>query len=200
MGSFCSRCRRHVGRSQLDRRATPARFAVRMLILAVLLSGWPLLAWSDNGAPAPGTHPLDENRQMHLSPADRCPVCGMAVVKYEKFAGAIQLKDKTTYYFCSAGCLIRAWLHPEIFIGRPQTALQTVIVREYFSGQTVDARAVIWVAGSDVIGPMGPALVPLRDKPSLQTFTRRHGGRDTFLLNELNDERWFAITGKKAGR
>jgi hypothetical protein len=42
--------------------------------------------------------------------------------------------------------------------------------------------------------------VPLRNERSLQTFIRRHGGRDTFLLDELNDERWFAITGKKAGR
>jgi nitrous oxide reductase accessory protein NosL len=171
-----------------------------MLILAVVLVGSPLPAFSGQGGPAPGMHPLDENRQMRISPGDRCPVCGMAVMKYEKFAAAVELKDRTTYYLCSAGCLIRAWLHPEIFIGHPRATLQTAVVREYFSGQTMDARTVVWVTGSDVIGPMGPALVPLRDNLSLQTFIRRHGGRDTFLLDDLTDERWFAITGKKAGR
>jgi copper chaperone NosL len=200
MGFFCRRFRRQARPPRVDRPATPAQTTVRMLTLAALLAGSTLPAWSGQGSPAPGMQPLDENRQMRISSGDRCPVCGMPVMNYEKFAGAVQLKDETTYYFCSAGCLIRAWLHPEIFIGAPRGALQTAVVREYFTGRTIDARRVFWVAGSDVIGPMGPALVPLRDKRSVQTFIHRHGGHDTFLLDELDDERWFAITGKKAGR
>jgi nitrous oxide reductase accessory protein NosL len=137
---------------------------------------------------------------MHISPEDRCPVCGMKVIKYPKFAAAIQLTDGTTFYFCSAGCMIRTWLHPDIFIARNSAALLRPVIREYFSGEPLDARSVVWVAGSDVIGPMGPAVVPLRDEKALEIFLRRHGGRDTFGLNELNDERWTAITGKKAGR
>jgi nitrous oxide reductase accessory protein NosL len=137
---------------------------------------------------------------MHISQEDRCPVCGMKVNSHAKFAAGIQLADGTTFYFCGSGCMIRTWLHPEIFIDRPRAALQKAVIREYFSGQTLDARSVIWVAGSDVIGPMGPAIVPLRDEKALETFLRRHGGKNTFVLDELNDARWFAITGKPAGR
>jgi nitrous oxide reductase accessory protein NosL len=166
----------------------------------VLLLGLALPAWGGQTGPTPAKQALTLNRQMRLSPGDRCPVCGMKVINYAKFAGAIQLADGTTFYFCSAGCLIRCWLHPEIFIARARAQLKIAVIQEYFSGQMLDARSVIWVAGSDVIGPMGPAIVPLRDETSLKTFINRHGGRETFLLDEMNDERWFVITGKKAGR
>lgn len=176
------------------------KWLVRKLTVLVLLVGVALPAWGGQQGPIPGKHPLGENRQMPLSQSDRCPVCGMKVINYAKFAGAIELTDGTTFYFCSAGCLIRTWLHPEIFIARAKAQLKRAVIPEYFSGHILDARSVIWVAGSDVIGPMGPAIVPLRDEAALKIFIRRHGGRQTFRLDELNDERWHAISGKKAGR
>ena len=150
--------------------------------------------------PKPGLHPLDKNGQMRISPENRCPVCGMKVENHRKFVSAIQLNDKTTYYFCGTGCMIRSWMHPEIFLGVVIADLRLPVAREYFTGRQVDARNVIWVAGSDVIGPMGPALVPLKDEKSLKVFMQRHGGKMHFRLEEMDDARWFAITGKKAGK
>jgi len=174
--------------------------AFLLFLTCLVMSAYiPLHAWA-GAHPKPGLHPLDENGRMRISRGDRCPVCAMKVAKHRPFVSAIQLDDKTTYYFCGTGCMIRSWLHPEIFLGVDKVDLRRPVVREYFTGHDIDARDAIWVAGSDVIGPMGSALVPLKDEVSLKVFKQRHGGKTTFRLKEMNDARWYTITGKKAGK
>lgn len=151
----------------------------------------------DGKHPRSGLKPLDENRQLQVSPGDRCPVCGMTVIQYPKFNCAIQLKNATTYYFCTTGCMIRSWMHPEIYLGTTKEMLERPIVREYFSGRQIDARDAIFVYGSDVIGPMGPALVPVLDERYLEVFKKRHGGKTQVLLKDLTDDRWYEMTGRK---
>lgn len=171
-----------------------------LLAAGVIFAGVGQL-WADVPAgrgPRPGALPLDENHQMRISPEDRCPLCAMKAIKYPRFSCAIQLTDGRTFYFCSAGCLIRAWLHPEYFLGVPTDALRLAVVREYFSGEQMDAAALRWVAGSDVVGPMGPAVVPLRDEARfLEAFQRRHGGSASFRLPELTDAQWETISGRR---
>ncbi|MFZ0614628.1 MAG: nitrous oxide reductase accessory protein NosL [Desulfobacterales bacterium] len=173
--------------------------------IALCLTAIPVtIIWSAAAAraagPEPGRHPLDENRHMQVSAGDRCPVCGMKVAEHAKFSSAIQLTDGTTYYFCGTGCMLRSWLHPEIFLAVDRDRLQTPLVKEYFTGEQVDGREVFWVAGSDVVGPMGPALVPVMGEKGLEAFKRRHGGQDVFRMKALTDDKWFAITGRKAAQ
>jgi copper chaperone NosL len=146
--------------------------------------------------------PLDEGGGLHVSTGDRCPVCAMEVREHAPFASAIQLRDGRTFYFCGTGCMIRAWLHPEVFLGVGRDQLRRAVVTEYFGAAAIDASAAVFVAGSDVVGPMGPALVPLRSQADVDTFMARHGGATTFRLGELDDRRWQEITGRDvlAGR
>jgi copper chaperone NosL len=146
--------------------------------------------------PSPGIKPLDKDGVMQISESDRCPVCAMRPVKYPKSSCAIQLKNGATFYFCATGCMIRAWMHPEIFLGAEKSDLHLPVVREYFTGIQMDARELKWVAGSDIVGPMGPALVPVQGEKEVETFRIRHGGKAVFRLEEMNDDRWREITGK----
>ena len=169
-----------------------------LLLLAVIL-------WHPHqghaGGPAPGQTALDPEGNMHIADTDRCPVCAMLPARYPRFAAAIQLQDGRTYYFCSPGCMLNAWLNPEIFLETNTEALKRPVALEYLDGHTVDARKVFWVSGSDVVGPMGPALIPLKDSTHLQAFRSRHGGEHIFRLEELNHGNWEALTGKRpAGR
>lgn len=93
--------------------------------------------------------------------------------------------------------MMRSWLHPEVFLAVEKDELRRAVVQDYFTGQHVDVSSVTWVAGSDVVGPMGPALVPVLDEQDLEAFLRRHGGRITFRMAELDDLKWETITGKK---
>ena len=147
--------------------------------------------------PVPAVLGIDQEGELHFSEGDRCPVCAMKVKDHPKFACGIELNDGRTFYFCGTGCMIRAWLHPEAFLGVEKSSLERSVVQDYFEGQHVDGLSVLWVAGSDVVGPMGPALVPVQDAGALEAFKQRHGGRVTFRLADLNDEKWKSITGKK---
>jgi len=166
-------------------------------LIALILTPLGLSSALEGKKPLSGIKPLDENRQMQISPQDRCPVCGMKVIQYPKFNCAIRLKNTLTYYFCSTGCMIRSWMNPEIYLGMEKNMLDLPVVQEYFSGSHMDARNIIFVHGSDVIGPMGPALVPVKDENYLKVFKNRHGGKTQILLETLNHARWYEISGKK---
>jgi nitrous oxide reductase accessory protein NosL len=153
----------------------------------------------DGRSPAPGK-PLADDGSMQIGPSDRCPVCAMKVDEHKKFASGIQLEDGRTHYFCGTGCMLRTWIHPEAFLGASKSQLRRAVVRDYFTGKHLDAGKAIWVAGSDVVGPMGPAIVPLADEASAAEFKKRHGGKATFKLSDLDDAMWEKLTGKKAAR
>jgi len=148
--------------------------------------------------PAAAAQGLAEDDQLRLSPDDRCPVCAMRPAEHAKHAAAIALEDGTTFYFCGTGCMTRSWLHPEVYLGVDKGRVARAVVQEYLDGKPVDALSAHWVAGSDVMGPMGPALVPLASEEDAATFESRHGGRHRYRLGELDDARWKEITGKPA--
>ena len=176
---------------------------IKRVILFVIIIGFsilhfPVLADDSKAGPHTGLKPLDESGAMQISSPDRCPVCAMQVSKHKKFACAVQLMNGSTFYFCGTGCMIRSWIHPEIFLGASKEELKRSVVQDYFSGEQVPGRSVFWVAGSDVIGPMGPALVPLKDEQHLDVFKKRHGAKAVFRLSEMTDEKWQLLTGKKS--
>ena len=121
----------------------------------------------------------------------------MTVRNRPKFAAAIELTDGTPYYFCGTGCMKRSWLHPDVYLGVDSAALGRAVVKDYFTGKPLDALKARWVAGSDVVGPMGPALVPLKNDADLTAFKKRHGGERVFRLGEMTDALFQSITGKQ---
>jgi nitrous oxide reductase accessory protein NosL len=74
------------------------------------------------------------------------------------------------------------------------------VALEYLSGEALDARTVFWVSGSDVVGPMGPALVPLKNETHLEAFRQRHGAKHVFRLDELTHDNWETLTGKQSSQ
>lgn len=140
--------------------------------------------------PLPALESLDAAGRMQLSKEDRCPVCGMFPAKHPKSAAAMVLNDGRTFYFCGNGCLLRTWRHSQRHLNVPADAIQRMVVRDYFRGEPLEAKDAWWVAGSDVIGPMGPALVALRSEKEMARFKERHGGRTIFRLSHIDDALW----------
>ncbi len=163
-----------------------------VLTLALLLAG----CGGDSGKATPAARPLGADGRVHLSEGDRCPVCAMKVIEHPKTAAAIALEDGTTYYFCGTGCLIKSRIRPDVYLGVERSRIARAVVQDYFAGTPVDAMKARWVAGSDVVGPMGPALVPLKDDADLAKFKERHGGKRVFSLGEMTDAMFRSITGK----
>jgi copper chaperone NosL len=135
----------------------------------------------------------DEKAQIQVGKDDRCPVCAMKVALYPKFACTMELVDGRKFSFCTSGCMIRSWLHPEVYLEAEKADIQYVWVQDYFTVQKIDGTSAFWVAGSDVIGPMGRAYVPLKSEHDVEAFKRRHGGKLVFRLPEITDEKWKEI-------
>ena len=61
-------------------------------------------------------------------------------------------------------------------------------VRDYYSLNWIDAREAWYVAESDVYGPMGHELVPLKSKEDAAEFKQDHQGRVVLRFNEIDWE------------
>ncbi len=142
----------------------------------------------------PSVESLSTDGRMRIGPSDRCPVCAMFPVRHPRTAAAMTLKNGDTFYFCSNGCLLRAWLRPTVYLGLACQAIDRMVVLDYFSGRSIEAHTAFWVAGSDVVGPMGPALIALVDATGLATFKKRHGATFVFSLDQLDDALWQRIS------
>lgn len=170
------------------------RMALILLsVTAILIPG---AAWTADSGPAAASKPLASNGQLSLSPSDRCPVCAMFPARQPDHAAALTLTSGQTFYFCGNGCLLRTWLRPEAYLGQTREAIDRLVVHDYFSGQPIDGRSATWVAGSDVVGPMGPAIIALEDAGQLATFKKRHGGKTVFTFDQVNDDLWKRISGR----
>lgn len=177
---------------------------MRKLLIVVLCTGFLLVTNAcSRSRSAPQAGPLaaqqgpDPQGHPRIASTDRCPVCGMYPAKNHRFAGAIELNDGRAFYSCGPGCLLKMHLHPEVFLKAERSAIRRAIVQEYLEGKPINAADATWVQGSDVIGPMGPALVPLATEADVATFRERHGGKNVFRLSELDDARFEALTGRK---
>ena len=162
-------------------------------IAAVLVAGSGIAG----DGPQPASKPLPADGRVAPDKADRCPVCAMFPARYPRSAAAMTLKNGATYYFCSNGCLLRTWLRPGAYLGKKRAAIDRMVVLDYFSGRPVDARKATWVAGSDVVGPMGPAIIALGAAGHAAAFNERHGGDIVFALEQLDDNLWRKISRHK---
>ena len=173
-----------------DRETMPCHM-IWILAVGLMIIG---SAFAGDGGPVPAIKSIAADGEMQMSPGDRCPVCAMFPARRPESAAAMALKSGETFYFCSNGCLLRTWLRPAAYIGKDRKAIDRLVVRDYFSGTPIDARKATWVAGSDVIGPMGPAIIALGDAGQLAAFKKRHGGETVFSFDQIDDALWKRIS------
>lgn len=170
------------------------------LVFVLLLSF--SLCWAQQQdtqrTPSAAEQGLAPDGRMQIGNRDRCPVCGMFPVKRPKSAAALVLADGRVFYFCGNGCLLRSWRNSRKYLGVDPAVIEKMWVRDYFSGETIDAAKAWWIAGSDVVGPMGPAIVALKAQEHLETFQKRHGGEHVFQLDQINESLWRQVIGSKS--
>lgn len=147
------------------------RGVAAVLIGAFLLTG-PVAA-EDPQPPKPG-------------PEDRCPVCGMFVHKFDLWVAAITFADGSSLFFDGPKDLFRYYLQPEDY--RKSGAAEeitAIYVTDYYSTAPIPARDALFVLGSEVLGPMGKELVPVRDEEAAETFRRDHQGERVIAFDEV---------------
>lgn len=114
------------------------------------------------------------------APATRCARCGMAVPATSHWAAGAVAADGRALSFDTPACMFR---HRA---GDPSLRDARLWVTPYYAraGVREDARTLRYAAGSDVRGPMGADLIPLREF-EVATFTRDHRARRVLTFDEV---------------
>ncbi|MDY6850035.1 MAG: nitrous oxide reductase accessory protein NosL [Geoalkalibacter sp.] len=115
-----------------------------------------------------------------LTPAadDRCAVCGMYVATYPNWVAAAEFSDGALVFFDGPKDMFAYYFNLSRY--RPQDSRKKLVglyVTEYFTMERLSAQDVYFVVGSEVLGPMGHELVPVKGDDGLTRFLSKHGGR-----------------------
>lgn len=112
---------------------------------------------------------------------NRCPVCGMDVDLYPNFLCQIRMKNGSVWSFDGPKDMFRYYQNPGRYHpSAKQSDVASVTVSDYYSLAKIDAFKARFVAGSNVIGPMGKELIPFETETDAQDFMVDHSG--TLLL------------------
>ena len=116
----------------------------------------------------------------------KCPVCGMFVAKYPDWTATIRFKDGTLSYYDGPKDMFSHYLDTARYTpGKNQADVATLSVKEYYSLASIDARTAFFVIGSDIHGPMGHELIPLKSEKDALAFKLDHKGKRILRFNEI---------------
>jgi nitrous oxide reductase accessory protein NosL len=109
---------------------------------------------------------------------EKCPVCGMFVYKYPKWAAQITyknshlsfdgVKDMMKYYFANK-----------------RDDIKSIRVSDYYSQKSIDATSAYFVIGSDVLGPMGHEFIPFASFDEAKIFKKDHKAKQIVKFSEI---------------
>lgn len=120
---------------------------------------------------------------------DRCPVCGMFVYKYPKWAAGIIFKDGSRYFHCCPKCMLHNLNHVQKYQpGKKREDIVQVWVTEYYTTRRMDAGEVSFVIGTKLIGPMGLDLIPIKGAEAAATFLKDYKGEEILPLQDITPE------------
>lgn len=132
--------------------------------------------------------PLRAGELVMPKPADNatCPVCGMFVAQYPEWLAGVVYKDGHAHYFDGPKDMFKYLLDLSKYApGHSKEQIQVILVTDYYGTAPMDAREAFFVAGSDVLGPMGHEFVPLANKEEAAEFSKDHAGKKTLRFNEI---------------
>jgi nitrous oxide reductase accessory protein NosL len=120
------------------------------------------------------------------TPKDKCPVCGMFVVKYPDFIATIKFQDGTFVFFDGTKDMFKYYFdikkyHPS----RQQSDITAIYVMDYYTLTPIDAYKATYVIGSDIYGPMGRELIPFETQADAEAFMKDHTGKSLMKFKDV---------------
>jgi copper chaperone NosL len=110
----------------------------------------------------------------------RCKNCGMRIDPASQWRAELVAADGTLTTFDTPRCALQAWRS-----GKTQAT--SLRVQDYYDRKERDGNDVRFVIGGDVVGPMGPDLVPV-DPARVSKFIQDHGAERALRLDEVTSE------------
>ncbi len=122
----------------------------------------------------------------------KCPVCGMFISKYPKWAALIVVNNKD-YYFDGVKDMMKFYFFDANF-PYDRSKIQKMKVTNYYTLKAIDAKSAFYVYDSKQYGPMGRELIAFSSKSEALNFIKDHGGR-LMRFNEITPKLVMALDG-----
>jgi nitrous oxide reductase accessory protein NosL len=141
------------------------------------------------------SHGSMQSHREHIIVPDhaKCPVCGMFVSKYPKWAAMMEMEGKI-YYFDGVKDMMKYYIFDGDFI-YDRTKISTIFVSDYYTLEAIPAKEAFYVLDADVFGPMGHELIPFKTQKSAHAFKEEHHGKAVVKFDEITDSMVMALDG-----
>lgn len=144
------------------------------LLICVLILG---LALASYAAEDQGTTP---------NPKEKCPVCGMFVSMFADWNAEIRFTDDTRAIFDGSKDLFKYYLEVGKYNPlKTQNQITSVLVKDYYTKTSFDARKAFYVIWSDVYGPMGHEPIPFENEAEARRFLKEHKGKKILRFKNI---------------
>jgi copper chaperone NosL len=118
---------------------------------------------------------------------ERCPVCGMFVSMFADWNAEIRFTDSTRAIFDGAKDMFKYYLDlREYNPSKSKDRITAILVKDYFSRTSIDARKAFYVIWSDVYGPMGHEPIPFEKEADAKKFLKEHKGKKIVGFKEIS--------------
>lgn len=130
-----------------------------------------------------------EKKPVKPSAKDKCPVCGMFVVKYPDWVAQILFNDGSYAVFDGVKDMMKYRLNIKKYNPSMNISdIDSIYVTDYYVLKFVDAKKAFYVLGSDVYGPMGRELIPFEKEADARGFMKDHKGQKVVTFQEITEE------------
>ncbi len=131
--------------------------------------------------------------QMDVPKEVKCPVCGMFVAKYPKWAALIEENGKK-HYFDGVKDMMKFYIF-DVDFPYDRSKITNIEVTDFYTLKAIDAKKAFYVVGSDVFGPMGNELIPFLTKDAAQNFMTDHAGEQIILFDAITPKLVMGLDG-----
>ncbi|NKQ40826.1 MAG: hypothetical protein HF962_04570 [Sulfurovum sp.] len=132
-------------------------------------------------------------KQMHVPHDAKCPVCGMFVYKYPKWAAMIEVDGKK-HYFDGVKDMMKFYIF-DVDFPYDRTKISKMEVTDFYTLDAIPANDAWYVYDSLFYGPMGRELISFVDKPSAEEFSRDNSGKEILRFKDITPKKVMALDG-----
>ena len=122
----------------------------------------------------------NELRKIVVEKGEKCPICGMFVYKYPKWATQIFYGEKH-YSFDGAKDMFKYYFDNK-------EGITEILILDWYTQKTIDATKAFYVIGSDAYGPMGNELIGFKDERDAKIFYMDHRGKKVIKFEDITKE------------
>ena len=131
--------------------------------------------------------------QLEVPKEVKCPVCGMFVAKYPKWAALLEV-GTSKHYFDGVKDMMKFYIFDADF-PYDRNKIRKIEVTDFYTLGAIDAKEAFYVIGSDVYGPMGNELIPFLSKDAAQNFMTDHSGEKIIRFDEITPNLVMGLDG-----